>query len=151
MQQPDTGTQELRKHYDVEESGENKRKHAKVINHPLDMYLSRGLISHEQFYAGCRLYANYEASHAVKSSIMLIGRDIAKSTPNNDLKTSNFEAYRRAMNSLNRVSRRLAELIIIEGRTLIESKREFNWSARNTGIDRFRELLDDLISFYETQ
>ncbi len=149
----DMGTPELRQHYQVVERGDGSRRIAYVINHPLDYHHSRGEISDEQHRAGCKLFNDYSISHCHRNTLMLLG--VESGAPIHQINFENphtaMERYMRAMKVLNRISKTLAQQICIEGKNLSQVRGVFSWSKRNTGIDRLKEMLDDLQDFYEDE
>lgn len=152
MEATDFGTPQLKNHLPLEIQGDGKRAFAKVLNHPLDYYYAQKFINLTQYRAGCNLFNDYQRSHASKNSFSMLGEDKVDFTQNNhESQITAFERYMKAIKSLNKTSRILAEKVCIEGYFVKQVLTGFNWAKNNSGLDRFKEALDDLADFYEAE
>lgn len=152
MEAADFGTPQLKNHFPMEIQGDGKRAFARVLNHPLDYYFAQKFISMKQYRAGCNLFNDYQNSHMSKNSFSLLGCDKIDFTQSDyeNLHCS-LERYMRIMKTLNKVSRTLAQKVCIEGYFVKQVLTGFSWAKNNSGLDRFKEALDDLSDFYENE
>ena len=151
MECSDFGTPQLKNHYPLEIQGDGKRAFARVLNHPLDYYYSQKFITFKQYRAGCSIFHDYQVSHATKNSFSLIGEDKIDFTPLGDTQSTSLDRYMKAMKGLNKISRTLVTKVCLEGYFVKQVLEGFMWAKGNSGMDRFKESLDDLADFYENE
>jgi len=151
MEAADFGTPQLKNHMPLEIQGDGRRAFARVLNHPLDYYHSQKFITIKQYRAGCNLFRDYQVSHATKNSFSLLGVDKVDFIPSPDSQPAALDRYMKAIKGLNKVSRHLAQQVCIEGYFVKQVLTGFSWAKNNSGLDRFKEALDDLADFYENE
>jgi len=149
----DLGTDELRQHYPVQVSGQGRNRRAKVLNHPLFYYSEKRLITDSQFMAGMWLANDYSASHQHKTIWAMLKTELGLSVMSGPVDYDNphaaGERFRRALMSLNAISRKFAQEVCIDGHMVVDVRASFmSWNVKNNGMDRFREMLDELYDFY---
>lgn len=144
----DIGTPWLRQH--VEVNVVNKRAYV-TRESALDHYLKKGLITEEQHQAGSRLFRDYEGSHPGKSAVGMLDNIRSGSKPGDPawMCIASYDRYNAAMTALGRVSRVIVYMICIESNRMEAVRDRLAWAQRNTGIDRLKEALDDLVEWYE--
>ena len=152
METTDFGTPQLKQHFPLEIHGDGRRAFARVLNHPLDRYFARKEITGKQYRAGCNYFNDYQISHCSKNSFSLLGEDKIDFVQT-DYENQNcaLERYMSATKYLNKVSLKLVQKVCIEGYFVKQVLSGFEWAKNNTGIDRFKEALEDLADFYDSQ
>lgn len=148
-------TDELKQHFAVGEEtvSERGRKFQRyhVINHPLLYYFSRREIDLSQRNAGLQLAGDYALAHGYRTVFDSLRAELGTAIdgpPDIDNPHVARERWRKALKKLNEVSRRLAMEVCIEGKLVSDVRPTFNWNKKNNGMDRFREMLDELHEFY---
>lgn len=118
--------------------------------HPLTYYEGRGDITIEQAYWGGRLVNDYESSHPGRSSAAMLLRVDGISTIDIPInKLTCLDRWNKIQKRLNPTSKYLVEHVLIEGFYLSDIHPFMGWSKRNSGVDRFCELLDDIGAAYQ--
>lgn len=151
MESSDFGTSRLKNHFPIEIQGDGRRAFARVLNHPLDYYLSQKFITQRQHRAGCSLFNDYQAAHTTKNSFTTLGMDKIDYTPSPDNQPAALDRYLKAIKALNKISRELAQKVCVEGYFVKQVLTSYSWSKNNSGMDRFKEALDDLADYYEDE
>lgn len=148
----DVGTPELHKRLPVVIEGEGEKRRATVLDHALLYYQRRKEVTRAQFNAGMFLLQDYEVSHQHKTAFSFMRADLGISVtvmPDPENPHTAMERYMRAFRTLPPVGQKLAWEVIILGNLVSEVRILFpGWSKKNNGMDRFREVLDQLEDFY---
>jgi hypothetical protein len=117
----------------------------------LDYYFGRGDISEDQHRAGITIYRDFENSHPGKSStgsLTNLSSGVSDGSPQ-WMVLSAYERYNDALLAMGRISRVVISMVCIEGHRMDAVNQRLGWSVRNTGIDRLKEALDDLMEWYQ--
>ncbi len=127
-----------------------ENNHARIKRqHPLHFYENRGDITIEQSYWGGRLVNDYESAHPGRSSAAMLLRVDGISTIDIPInKLTCLDRWNKVYKQMNTISRALTDAVLIEGYFLSEIHHKMGWSKRNSGVDRFCELLDDIKDSY---
>jgi len=145
------------KYYDHGPDVRKSRGDVEVVNnrafvknkHPLDYYRIREQITIAQHRAGLRLARDYAISHQHRSMIAMLSEIKGIIHGVDDSRQTAGDRYNKVTSSLSRVSSLMAWNVIITGAYLPEIHSLLGFSKANTGLDRFRECLDEIVSAYE--
>lgn len=149
----DLGTPELHKRQTVVMAGEGRTAKARVLNHPLDLYFEKRFIESKHYYAAIRLFNDWSISHTNKTTLRPILSDSSSVSSDGAMMHPKeaFERYMRVYGALNSKGKILAGLVVIEGYTLAshEVRAAMGWNKKNTGMDRLKELCEDIADLYK--
>lgn len=148
----DTGTPELHERQKV---GKDKHGRNRVESrHPLDIYRKcKNPITRDQHRAGMRLFRDYESSHVTINIFSVLGltrqKGTWKTSDSSEGKMSAYDRFMSATMAMNFISRKLLLLVCVHGHMLPEVRQIMRFTAKNSGLDRLKEALDELAAYYE--
>lgn len=131
--------------------GEVKEIHGRyhiTVDIPLLKYYREGSISIDQRVIGERLYVDHCIAFMERSLLARVIEGAGSINGEEDKRTA-ADRFQKVMAAIGRISSWLARKVIIDGKMLRDVHDDFGWARDNTGMDRLRETLDEIIIAYD--